>query len=226
MKKSIISGAVALLAVGVSQATVISAFEFSSSETFMNLPNVSNSDLAAGLTDERDPTLSNGNFLAGRATDGLFGTGFGNNVPNGDTIVRYKIDLGEAVEIGEVNSYAYGDSGGRSQQYFTLYGSTTDTTSWDESDAITWTAIASVDTRGLSGGDSYGVTSIYNDDDAAIGTYRELMWVTAYSNQNGTDYESTIYKEFDVVAIPEPATLGLISAFGLGMVFVRRRLML
>lgn len=226
MKKRILIGTVALAVVGASQAAIVYNYEFSTTESFTNLPGVSNTDLAAGLSDERDPALgTSGNFLAGRATDGLYGAGFGNNVPNGDTIVRYKIDLGAAVEIGAVNSYAYGAAGGRSQQYFTLYGSTVDTTSWDETDTITWTAIASVNTRDLSGGDSYGVTSIYDDGSAAIGTYRELMWVTAYGTIT-SQVEGTIYKEFDVIAVPEPATLGLVMAFGGGILFIRRRMMM
>ncbi|MDF7809210.1 PEP-CTERM sorting domain-containing protein [Pontiellaceae bacterium B12219] len=217
---------------GLANAAIVSTYEFSATESFTTLPEVSTSDLAASLTDERDPAWGTaGNFLAGRATDGAYGTGFGNNTGNStdeaNMIVRYKIDLGSAQEIGAVNSYAYGDLGKRSQQYFSLYGSVADTASWDETDATTWTLIGSVDTREAAGPDKYGATSIYDDGGAALGTYRELMWVTSYANvaANG-QYESTIYKEFDVIAIPEPATIGLIAAFGGGLLFVRRYMMI
>jgi hypothetical protein len=230
MKKSIFIGAIALAAAGAVQATIISTYEFSTNETFSTLPGVSATDAATSGTATRDPSVTGGNFSV-PLNDGLYGTGFGNNIGNQNTeaaaIVRYKIDLGESVEIGAINSYAYGDLGDRSKQNFSLYGSTAETTSWDETDATTWTLIASVDTKGVVDTESYGATSIYDDGGGALGTYQELMWVTGYANiaTNGK-YEGTIYKEFDVIAIPEPATLGLVTAFGMGMLFVRRRLML
>ncbi len=231
MKKKICALGACLLTAGLANADVISEFEFSTTESFSTLPNVSNTDLATGIDTERSFWSSTGNFDAARATDGLFGDGFGNNIPNQTTeeqsIVRYKIDLGSAQEIGTVNSYAYGDNGDRSKQNFSLYGSATDTTSFDEADA-TWTLICTVDTRSVLGTESYGVTSIYDDGGGALGTYWELMWVTSYASfSNATQkYESTIYKEYDVFAIPEPDTLGLVAAFGGGILFVRRRFMM
>lgn len=228
MKKMLCTFGAGLMMAGLANASVISAYEFSTSESFTTLPGVAANDLAYGVTAERDPAVSGGNFTVS-LTDGLYGSGFGNNIPNQTTeaasVVRYKIDLGSAQEIGAVNSYAYGDNGGRSKQNFSLYGCVTDTESWDEGEAV-WTLIATVDTTGVTDTASYGATSIYDDGGAALGTYRELMWVTSYGNLNGTAYESTIYKEFDVIAVPEPATLGLLAAFGGGILFIRRRFMM
>ncbi|VGO13018.1 hypothetical protein PDESU_01572 [Pontiella desulfatans] len=230
MKKIITALGIGFMVAGASQAGLVVTNEFSSAETFSTLDNVSSMDLATGLAVERNWT--GGNFTATLATDGLLGSGFDNNAPNdkiGDGIFRYKIDLGSAQGIGKVNTYAFSDNGVRCMQTFTLYGSVADTASFDETDGATWVMIASVDTTGATGlsGDTWGVTSIYDDGGAALGTYRELLWVT--EPVNWTDrggYEASIYKEFDVVAVPEPATLGLVVAFGGGILFIRRRLML
>lgn len=38
--------------------------------------------------------------------------------------------------------------------------------------------------------------------------------------------DEVVYREFDVIAIPEPATLGLVTAFAGGILFIRRRFMM
>lgn len=201
---------------GSAQAASV-LFEFSATEnSFPTITGISNTDTAAGISVTRD--LTGGNFIATTTTDGAYGTGFDSNAPNTTAAAavtpRYKIDLGSSIEIATVNSYSYGDgTGRRAEQIFTLYGSNNAAadTSFDETDG-NWTAIASVDSGNTPGGVNYGASSITDINES----YQYIMWVTTFINQaNANNQEHTIWKEFDVIAVPEPSSVGLAMASAL-----------
>jgi len=118
---------------------------------------------------------------------------------------RFRIDLGSAIEIAQVNSYSWHTSA-RGPQLYKLYVS-------DGSEAglnlaprrgvdpatCGWKFVATVSTlpeRGEDGG-QYGVS--INDKSGSLGKYRYLLfdcWVTETADEWG----NTFYSEIDVVA--------------------------
>lgn len=190
--------------------------EFSSTTTgFTTIALVSATDLANGIVTERD--FTDGNWDAAATTDGIFSeVDYVNNPGNTSASVRYKLDLGSLTYITTVNSYAKGRKNAweRAKQNYSLYGSTVDTTSWDETNTEVWTLIGTVDTTGETP-IVYSASSITGID----ASYRELMWVDRPVNLSN---EHTVWKEFDV--IPEPATLGMVASAGLLLLLWRRRL--
>lgn len=193
MKTSLSFATALALAVAVSAQASSVTTEFSSTETgFATIPDISNADLAAGLTTQRD--FGGGNFNAAVTTDGLYGAGFNNNPSNGPADVRYRIDLGSAQLVGSVNSYSFGNGNlHRAEQKFSLYGSTEAAPSYDETSSD-WNLLGSVNSDGGNGGGvNYGASSI----DTINGTYRWVMWVASPVSPAGGG-EGTIFKEFDV----------------------------
>lgn len=213
----VILAAAALGATAVSAATVSS--EFSATESFSAIPDVSSTDLANGITATFDlGTLGANNINPiSVLTDGAYGSGFGVNPGNGGDTPQYKIDLGSLQSVGTVNSYSHGNNLGgiRQAQIFELYGSASSTDPGFIDDGG-WTLIDSVDLQGPTGTDLNGASSIsgINAD------YQWLLWVTQPVSGAGGG-EHTIWKEFDVIAVPEPsvALLGGLGLFGL----LRRR---
>lgn len=187
-------------------------YEYNSTATFTSIANVSSTDLANGIETERNWT--GGNFDSALTTDGAIDVAdYGNNPGNTSASVRYKIDLGASRYITTVNSYSGGRSP-RGNQYYELYGSTTDTTTnWDETDTGVWILIGSIQTP-TAEYQKYCATSITEIDNS----YRELMWV---SYPISAANEHTVWKEFDV--IPEPTTLGLFASVGALLLVFRRR---
>ncbi len=118
---------------------------------------------------------------------------------------RFRMDLGSAIEIAQVNSYSWHPSA-RGPQLYKLYVSDGSEPGLDLApkrgvDPATcgWKFVATVSTipeRGEDGG-QYGV-SIY-DQSGSLGKYRYLLfdcWVTEAAD----DWGNTFYSEIDVVA--------------------------
>ena len=118
---------------------------------------------------------------------------------------RFRIDLGSAIEIAQVNSYSWHPSA-RGPQLYKLYVSNGNEAGLDLApkrgvDPATcgWKFIATVSTipeRGEDGG-QYGVSII--DESGSLGKYRYLLfdcWVT----ETADDWGNTFYSEIDVVA--------------------------
>lgn len=219
--------------VGSANAAVTVTEEFSStSNSFTTIDNVSDSDLATGITVERGPDYGDARWYDDLLTDGEHNgevpreeddalNGYYNTASNGTYTWRAKIDLGAAQTITAVNTYSYGVNADRELQLFSLYGSATEATGgaeWDESDTTVWSHIADVDTGTASQAD-YGGTSIAGID----ASYRELMWVISpVSEAGGVIREHTVFQEMDV--IPEPARMTLVVAAGVAMLLFRRRM--
>ena len=118
---------------------------------------------------------------------------------------RFRIDLGNAIEIAQVNSYSW-HPGARGPQLYKLYASDGSEAGLDLApkrgvDPATrgWKLIATVNTipdRGEDGG-QYGVS--ITDQSGSLGKYRYLLfdcWVTEAAD----DWGNTFYSEIDVVA--------------------------
>jgi hypothetical protein len=118
---------------------------------------------------------------------------------------RFRIDLGNAIEIAQINSYSW-HPGARGPQLYKLYVSDGSEAGLDLSpkrgvDPVTcgWKFIATVSTlpeRGQDGG-QYGVS--ITDKSGSLGKYRYLLfdcWVT----ESADDFGNTFYSEIDVVA--------------------------
>jgi hypothetical protein len=118
---------------------------------------------------------------------------------------RFRIDLGNAIEIAQINSYSWHPSA-RGPQLYKLYTSDGSEAGLDLAprrgvDPVTcgWKFIATVSTlpeRGEDGG-QYGVS--ITDQSASLGKYRYLLfdcWVTEAAD----DWGNTFYSELDVVA--------------------------
>jgi hypothetical protein len=118
---------------------------------------------------------------------------------------RFRIDLGKAIEIAQVNTYSW-HPGNRGPQVYRLWAG-------DESDpkfnaepkgtidlaSCGWKHIALVDTRGNEGqdGGQYGV-SISRPGDS-LGNYRYLVF-DVYVTEVADNWGNTFYSEVDVLA--------------------------
>lgn len=118
---------------------------------------------------------------------------------------RFRIDLGNAIEIAQINSYSWHTSA-RGPQLYKLYVSDGSEAGLDLApkrgvDPVTcgWKFIATVSTlpeRGEDGG-QYGVS--ITDKSGSLGKFRYLLfdcWVT----ETADDWGNTFYSEIDVVA--------------------------
>lgn len=211
---------------GLQAATVV-LMESRGDANFTIAPRMSSTDLAQGIVPTSSPGTANEPLAT--LTNGVFALNYGPVFPNGVTTGKYKLDLGSVLDIGQINTYSFNQSGNRGQQFLSVYGSRL---AMDPGfNPVTWTLIGSVDTRGLVTG-NYNGTSI-QDSTGFLGSYRWLLWsVSPISGAAGG--ENTSFQEFDVVAgqgvsstadIPEPATLALLglAASGLGGYIRRRR---
>lgn len=61
-------------------------------------------------------------------------------------------------------------------------------------------------------------------DSLAAGTY--TVWITNGRRGGSTRSEQGMFDDITLTAIPEPATLGMVAAFGGGILFIRRRFMM
>lgn len=118
---------------------------------------------------------------------------------------RFRIDLGSAIEIAQINSYSWHPSA-RGPQLYKLYASDGSEAGLDlapkrgvDPSTCGWKFIATVSTipeRGEDGG-QYGVS--ITDQSGSLGKYRYLLfdcWVTEAAD----DWGNTFYSEIDVVA--------------------------
>ena len=117
---------------------------------------------------------------------------------------RFRLDLGSAIEIAQVNSYSWHPSA-RGPQLYKLYASDGSEAGLNLSpkrgvDPATcgWKFVATVSTIPLRGDDGgqYGVS--ITDQSGSLGKYRYLLfdcWVT----ETADDFGNTFYSEIDVV---------------------------
>ena len=122
-----------------------------------------------------------------------YGPVFGNGVRG-----LYKLDLGAARCLAQVNTWSYNQGGNRGRQRFVLYGSTAvGDPGWNTEDAGTFTPIADVDT-GKHAGATFVATSIRRSGDKPLGSYRWLLWAIApISSVAGG--ENTAFQEIQVI---------------------------
>jgi hypothetical protein len=124
---------------------------------------------------------------------------------NGSSGGRFRIDLGEAVEISQINTYSW-HSGARASQVYRLYGSDGAELNFcaEPKSGVTpsncgWKVITTVDTR-RNGGDGGGqyVAGI-SDARGSLGRYRYLLF-DCWAVENDDDFGNTFYSEIDVIA--------------------------
>jgi len=134
---------------------------------------------------------------------------------------RLAVDLGNAVNIKQINTYSW-HPGPRGPQVYALYASDGSTDGFDaqpkrgtDPQKCGWKPIAQVDTRSKdsANGGQYGVS--ISDSSGAIGKYRYLLF--DISRTEDTDpFGNTFYSEIDVVdpetppvaAVPPPPATG------------------
>jgi hypothetical protein len=118
---------------------------------------------------------------------------------------RFRMDLGSAIEIAQVNTYSWHPNT-RGPQVYRLWASDgTDPkfngTPKSKTDPATcgWKLITVVDTRSKEGNDGgqFGVS--ITDSRGSLGKYRYLLF-DCYVTETGDEYGNTFYSEIDVVA--------------------------
>ena len=123
--------------------------------------------------------------------DGKLADNYGPVVPNGRTDGRYKLDLAEAQQLAQVNTYSFRMGPHRGRQRFELYGSAAASDpGWDVEDAQTFTFIAEVDSAAQTG--RFTATSVQGP----LGKYRWLVWAVHPPNEQPV--ENTAFQEFSV----------------------------
>ena len=120
---------------------------------------------------------------------------FGEGITNG----AYKLDLGSAQSIAQVNTFTTGDGGTRARQSFVLYGSNAATDpGWNIADASLFTPIIDVVARKTTGS-KFAATSIRQSDGKPIGSYRWLVWaVTPITSDTSAN---TTFTELQVIPV-------------------------
>ena len=118
---------------------------------------------------------------------------------------RFRIDLGKAIEIVEVNTYSW-HPGSRGPQVYRVWGSDESDPKFNAEpkgtiDPITcgWKQIALVDTRSSEGqdGGQYGVS--ISSSRGLLGSYRYLLF-DLYVTEVADNWGNTFYSEVDVLA--------------------------
>ncbi len=121
---------------------------------------------------------------------------------------RLALDLGDAIEIKQVNTYSWHPDT-RGPQLYKLYAS--DGTAKDFNAApkagtdptkVGWILVATVDTRpknGADGGGQYGVSTA-DSAGGAIGKYRHLLFDMEQTEKDDP-FGNTFYSEIDVIPV-------------------------
>jgi hypothetical protein len=184
---------------------------------FKNVPPPSSRDAAgrATFTVVDGEADGNGGYL-GTLQDGLFPheedepseNFFFHGASNGG---RIGIDLGRAIEIGEIRTYSW-HAGSRGPQVYTVYGSDGTNTAFNAApkkgtspESCGWKRIAEVDTRPRKGegGGQHGVR-ISGGELNPLGPYRHLLFDISRTNEQDT-FSNTFFSEIDVIDAKAPA---------------------
>jgi membrane-associated protease RseP (regulator of RpoE activity) len=149
---------------------------------------------AGGAPTHNDPIDA---LVDGKVVKGM-GPIFANGVIDG----AYKLDLGAARSIAQINTFSSGGEN-RARQHFVVYGSNAASDpGWNVADATVFTPVIGVDTR-LVEPKEFGATSIRRSDGRPLGSYRWLVWAVApVTGEVGG--ENSAFQEFQVVAVPAP----------------------
>jgi len=186
-------------------ATATTAFKFS------NVPSPAKDDAAAKakLTLVDGEIDDNGADLSA-LTDGLLPTEEDQPSANfffnaGTAGGRFSLDLGNVIEIAQVNSYSWHPNT-RGPQLYKLYASDgsdpkLNLTPKRGTDPVTcgWKLIGVVNTLGKEGedGGQYGVS--ITDSRGSLGKFRYLLF-DCYATEAADDFGNTFYSEIDVIA--------------------------
>ena len=120
-----------------------------------------------------------------------YGPVFGNGVSGG----LYKLDLGAAVELAEINSWSYHQNGNRGAQRYVLFGSDAAADpGWNVEDRTKFTPLAEVDTTSVPV-QRFVATGIRRSGGRPLGAFRWLVWVVYPVTGIG---ENTAYQEFQI----------------------------
>jgi hypothetical protein len=178
---------------------------------FAHVPSPSSTDaatnakrlLVSGEADENGATMA-------ALTDGLVpheedepGSNFFFNA--GTTGGSFRLDLGAAMSISQINSYSWHPNT-RGPQVYSVYGSDGTGAGFDPAPKgdkdpakAGWTWIASIDTRpgGAEMGGQYGVS--ISSATGAVGRFQYLLFVCS-ATETDDDWGNTFYSEIDVIA--------------------------
>lgn len=128
-------------------------------------------------------------------TDGKLATGYGPVFPNQAPTGSYKMDLGIRREVSSINTWSYHQGGSRGAQWFTLYGSASETDpGWNTADSSRFVPISTIDTRSLPMS-RFSASSLRAEQGGSLGNFRWLVWVSAPLNPTG---EHTAFQEISV----------------------------
>jgi hypothetical protein len=180
------------------------------------VPTNSNTDLANGIL----PTLLSGNLTGGSLANLTNGPAQTNDnqasaSAYSNTPITFRIDLGSDRAIAQFNSYTWQSGIGRAQQTYNLLAAPASVS--DPTNLSLYTTIASVNTFSTMSFTVAGQQGVsIRSDTGTLGTYRYIVVQDATNN-------GSFYGEFDVVAVPEPTTLGLLAASIVCVAICRRR---
>ena len=124
---------------------------------------------------------------------------------NGSSGGRFRMDLGDVIEIKQINSYSW-HAGARASQVYRLYGSVgaeqdfcAEPKSGVNPATCGWKVITMVDTR-RNGGDGGGqYLAAISEVHGSLGKYRYLLF-DCWAAENDDDFGNTFYSEIDVLA--------------------------
>ncbi|MBI3867449.1 MAG: PDZ domain-containing protein [Verrucomicrobia bacterium] len=165
---------------------------------FKTLPLVSGTTALTGALQSNPAT---GNEPISALIDGKLAENYGPVFGNGTRDGKYKLDLGGAKSIAQINTYSYNQNGNRGRQRFAIYGSHSDTDpGWNVADSTLFTPIAEVDAQAAAKS-PFVASSIRQSAGQSLGGFRWLVWHTIPATANAGG-ENTAYQEFQVIAAP------------------------
>ncbi len=134
-------------------------------------------------------------------TDGSLARNYGPVFGNGVLGGMYKMDLGEAKTLIQVNTFSYNENGNRGSQRFVLYGSASKKDpGWQVQDRSIYTPRADVVAEN-PGSTDFVATSVRRYRNAPLGQYRWLVWAVSPVTETAGG-ENTAFQEMQVLAGP------------------------
>jgi hypothetical protein len=131
--------------------------------------------------------------------DGKVALNRGPTFANGVDTGKYRLDLAEARNVSQVNTYASGRT--RARQSFVLYGSSAASDpGWNVADTTVFTRVVTVDSR-PGHMTEYEATSIRRSAGKPLGSFRWLVWAASPTNGE-IGGQNTTFEEMQVIPAP------------------------
>ncbi len=178
-----------------------SVAERADASEFKTIPIAAKPSLLSGRISSTSPGTMNEPVSV--LTDGKltrnYGPVFGNGIQNG----MYKLDLGAAHTVRQINTFSFNQNENRGRQRFVVYGSNSNgDPGWNVTDVKSFVPICEVDSAAFDEA-RFAATSIRQAGGQPLGSFRWLIWSVAAATETAGG-ENTAFQEFQVIGSEKP----------------------